>query len=337
MRNIDFFSVLYSLKNTAKTLVMFALLVNCKGESKQNITIDKSFPEEPKENGISVLVLGTLQDAGSPHIACKKECCAGLFKKPNPSRKVVSLGVIDHENQQTFLFDATPDIAEQVKLLKRNASWEADELPNGIFLTHAHIGHYSGLMYLGKEATNAQSVPTYVMPKMKGFLEENGPWSQLVSEKNIVLHLIENQIEISPTSNLKVIPFEVPHRDEFSETVGYKIIGPTKSALFIPDIDKWGKWGTDITDEIAKVNYAFLDGAFFDGDELNTRDISQIPHPFVIESMALFGMLPASEKKKIHFMHFNHTNPLLDSESEQSMKVLKNGFKIARINQRIGL
>jgi len=74
--------------------------------------------------GLSLVVLGTVQDAGSPHIACKRDCCAVLFENPNPTRKVVSLGVLDHENQQTFLFDATPDIAEQVKLLKNYASWE---------------------------------------------------------------------------------------------------------------------------------------------------------------------------------------------------------------------
>jgi len=287
--------------------------------------------------GLSLVVLGTVQDAGSPHIACKRDCCAVLFENPNPTRKVVSLGVLDHENQQTFLFDATPDIAEQVKLLKNYASWEAAELPHRIFLTHAHIGHYSGLMYLGKEATNANHIPTYVMPKMKTFLEENGPWSQLVSQKNIDLHPIENEKVLSMTSRLKVVPIQVPHRDEFSETVGYKIIGPNKTALFIPDIDKWEKWETDITDILKTVDYAFLDASFYDGDELNTRDISQIPHPFVIESMLLFEKLPASEKEKVYFIHFNHTNGLLNLDSEQSKTVLKNGYNIAQFGQQFEL
>lgn len=330
-------SIRYSIRNAAKIIALFVLFVNCKDDSKQKITVDKNFPQEKKENGLSLVVLGTLQDAGSPHIACQRECCASLFTNPDPTRKVVSLGLLDSENQKTFLFEATPDIAEQVKLLKNSAPWNAQELPDGIFLTHAHIGHYSGLMYLGKEATNAKEVPVYTMPRMKNFLAQNGPWSQLVSEKNITLHSIENQKEIQLSSNLKVIPFQVPHRDEFSETVGYKIIGPNKSALFIPDIDKWGKWETDITDEIAKVDYAFLDGAFFDGDELNTRDISQIPHPFVIESIALFKDLSKTEKEKIFFIHFNHTNALLNLDSKQTKIVLANGFHIAQFNDKFEL
>ncbi|WP_317168504.1 MBL fold metallo-hydrolase [Costertonia aggregata] len=288
-------------------------------------------------HGVSLIVLGTVQDAGSPHITCKKECCANLFVNSDSSRKVVSLGVIDHQNEKTYLFEATPDITMQLKLLKKETSWDSPELPNGIILTHAHIGHYTGLMYLGKEATNANKVPVFVMPKMKDFIQNNGPWSQLVSENNIEIGILTNEIEVHLTPNLKIIPFQIPHRDEYSETVGYKIIGPAKSALFIPDIDKWSVWKTSIMDVVKTVDYAFLDATFFDGKEINTRDISQIPHPFVIESMRLFENLSLTEKQKIHFIHFNHTNPLLNPESEQSKTVLEKGYKIPRQGYSIEL
>ena len=330
----------FVVKTALKVLVLLFVFVSCTERVNKKVVKGKANTIQPLlsiKNGVSLVVLGTLQDAGSPHIACKKECCAVLFENPNPSRKVVSLGVLDHQNRQTYLFEATPDISEQAKLLKNFCSWEADDLPSGIFLTHAHIGHYSGLMFLGKEATNANAVPTYVMPKMKGFLEENGPWSQLVSENNIELHSIENKKEVSLTSNLKVVPMQVPHRDEFSETVGYRIQGPNKSALFIPDIDKWEKWNSDISEVIKTVDYAFLDASFFDGNELNTRDISSIPHPFVIESMALFKNLSSTEKAKIYFIHFNHTNALLDLESEQAKTVLAKGFNIANFRDQFDL
>jgi pyrroloquinoline quinone biosynthesis protein B len=290
-----------------------------------------------EKNTLSLIIMGTAQDAGSPHIACEKECCADLFKNQDASRKVVSLGVIDSKAKKTFLFEATPDIALQLRRLRTHSGFQNTDIPNGIFLTHAHIGHYTGLMYLGKEATNTKKVPVYTMPKMMGFLETNGPWSQLVSNKNITLSPLTNYRETQLTADLKVIPFRVPHRDEYSETAGYKIIGPNKSALFIPDIDKWEKWETNIVSEIAKVDYAFLDATFYDGEEINNRDISEIPHPFVIESLVLFENLPASEKKKIHFIHFNHTNPLLNTKSEQSKEVLKKGFKIARKGLKLEL
>ena len=206
------------------------------------------------------------------------------------------------------------------------------EIADGIFLTHAHIGHYTGLMFLGKEAMDAQNIPVYAMPKMKEFLINNGPWNQLVARKNINITEIENEKPIQLSDKIQVIPFLVPHRDEYSETVGYKIIGPNKSALFIPDIDKWDKWDKVILDEIKKVDYAFLDATFYSGKEINNRDISQIPHPFIIESLENFKELNQQEKNKVVFIHFNHTNPVIDPDSYEAKTVTGLGFKIGKIN-----
>lgn len=287
-----------------------------------------------QKKAVSLHVLGTVQDAGAPHIACEKECCHARFGDSESSLAVVSLGLIDELAQKTFLFEATPDITDQLRELRGKTDFKTSDIPDGIFLTHAHIGHYTGLMYLGKEATNAKGVSVYVMPKMKRFLEENGPWSQLVHNSNIALETLSNKVEIQLTPHLKVIPFTVPHRDEYSETVGYTIIGPQKRILFIPDIDKWEKWKTSIVAEIAKVDYAFLDATFFDAEEINNRDISEIPHPFVIESMELFKALPETEKAKVYFIHLNHTNPLLNANSKQTEEVLKKGYHIARKHMR---
>lgn len=285
----------------------------------------------------SLIVLGTAQDAGSPHIACAKDCCRNLLESPTVSRKVVALGLLDVENEKTYLFEATPNITEQLKILKGNAPFDASEIPNGIFLTHAHIGHYTGLMYLGKEGVNTKKSKVYAMPRMKTFLETNGPWSQLVIDENISLQEIRNKEQINLSPKLKIIPIRVPHRDEYSETIGFKIIGPNKVVLFIPDIDKWSKWETNIIDAVAQVDIALLDATFFNAEEINNRDITEIPHPFVIETMELFKDQPKSMKKKIHFIHLNHTNPLLDPASEQSKEVMVKGFKIARINAIIEL
>ncbi len=286
----------------------------------------------PVVNGVSLVVLGTIQDAGFPQIGCTKSCCAKAFEEPDHAKKVVSLGLIDPENDKTYLFDATPDMVTQMKMLTQLETKSDKELADGIFLTHAHIGHYTGLMFLGKEAIDAKGVPLYIMPKMKDFLVNNGPWSQLVTRQNVILNELEQEKSVQLSKDIEVIPFKVPHRDEFSETVGYKIKGPTKSALFIPDIDKWEKWEKQVIDEIKQVDYAFIDATFFNGKEINNRDMAEIPHPFVIESMEKFKGLSKKEKGKIVFIHFNHTNPLIDPKSEETQYVLEQGFNIARMN-----
>lgn len=287
--------------------------------------------------GTNLVVLGTVQDAGSPHIGCQKPCCKALFDTPDISRKVVSLGLIDQSSKQHFVLEASPDFSTQLRDFSHFHGNEKQEMPDGVLLTHAHIGHYTGLMYLGREAKATKDIPVYAMPKMRTFLKENGPWSQLVKLGNIQLKALENKQEQILSPSLKVIPFRVPHRDEYSETVGYEIIGPNKKALFIPDIDKWGKWELAIEDLIKEVDYALVDGTFYDSKEMPHRDIAEIPHPFIIESMERFKHLPKAEKDKIYFIHFNHTNPVLNTNSDAYQTVLKNGFHIAQFGEVLPL
>lgn len=314
-----------------KYLFLIIIIIFSACEDKGGKTVPK-LAKQKEIYSTSIVILGNVQDAGSPQIACKKACCAGLFQNPDPSRKVTTLGLIDSDNDKTYLFEASPDMVSQMKILNQYEPNSNKEIVDGIFLTHAHIGHYTGLMYLGKEAMDAKLTPVYAMPRMKSFLTNSGPWSQLVKRNNISLQEIQENKPISLSNDIHVTPILVPHRDEYSETVGYRIVGPNKSALFIPDIDKWNKWDRSIVDEVKKVDYAFLDATFYSGKEINNRDISQIPHPFVIESLETFKDLSDDEKSKIVFIHLNHTNPLLNSDSEETKFVLDQGFKIGRFS-----
>ena len=191
-------------------------------------------------------------------------------------------------------------------------------------------------MYFGREALGAYKVPVYVMPKMKIFLESNSPWNQLIDIKNIHLIEIFNNEKISISNNLKIVPFTVPHRDEFSETVGYKIIGPNKSALFIPDINKWSLWDKDIVAEVKDVDYAFLDATFFEDGEVN-RPMDEIPHPFIVETINLFKNESIQVKNKIHFIHFNHTNISLQYKNPVIDSIGKLGYNFARFGDQLSL
>jgi pyrroloquinoline quinone biosynthesis protein B len=183
-------------------------------------------------------------------------------------------------------------------------------------------------MYFGREAVGASSVPVYAMPRMENFLTDNAPWNQLVGLKNIEIKRMKDGEIIRLNENLKVTPFLVPHRDEFSETVGFEITGENKSAVFIPDIDKWSKWKQDLKELVKRVDYALLDATFYKNGEIPSRDMSEIPHPFVEETMKLLEDLPAREKKKVIFIHFNHTNPLIKKDSKERREVLQKGFRV---------
>jgi pyrroloquinoline quinone biosynthesis protein B len=272
-------------------------------------------------------VLGTIQDGGIPHMGCSKECCANYFEHKSIRIGVSSIGVSNFKYETNYIVDATPDVNFQLQDLIGNTN--PSEKLDGIFLTHAHMGHYAGLLNFGRESLNSNNIPVYLMPKFFDFISNNGPWDQLVSLNNIKLQRIYNNEKVILHNNLSFTPILVPHRDEYSETVGYLIEGNRKKALYIPDIDKWVKWNISITEMIKNVDYAFLDGTFFDEKEINNRDISEIPHPFIIESLELFNNLENIDKAKVYFIHLNHTNPVLNKNSEEYKRVILSGFKVA--------
>lgn len=285
-----------------------------------------------------LFTLGIAQDGGVPHIGTHSPA------RSNPSlrRTATCLGIADPATGERWLLDATPDIKEQLALfgdlfnefcsgIVRPAS-PAAPLLSGIALTHAHVGHYLGLAWLGKEMLNTAALPVYAMPGMAAFLSNNLPWSALVARQNILLHALRANVPLALNSRISLIPLPVPHRDEHSETIGFRIVGPNRSVLFIPDIDRWedwDAWGERIEEHVAGVDLALLDGTFFSGAELPGRDMAQIPHPTVASSVERFRSLPEVERCKIRFIHLNHSNPLLNPETAEYRLLEQSGCGVA--------
>ncbi|MHC4952549.1 MAG: MBL fold metallo-hydrolase [Planctomycetota bacterium] len=231
-------------------------------------------------------VLGVAQDAGVPHIGCDCPRCERFRAAP---LWPACLGLVGDE--ATYLIDATPAIAEQTRLLPR--------FPGTILLTHVHMGHVAGLLQLGKEALSKKT-KVMASPAVCEFLRTNRPWNRLPLD----LMDVRDRCVLEP--GLEVEWIAVPHRDEDADTHAFLIRGPKKTLLYLPDIDAWE---IDLKDLLARCDLALLDGSFFSRDELpRQRDI---PHPPITETLAL---LSDEEACKVRFLHFNHTNPVLDED-----------------------
>lgn len=271
------------------------------------------------------VVLGVAQDGGHPQPGCRRDCCIG----PSIRAHLTSCVAIVDRNR-AWLLDAGPDLPRHLDVLDERGIDLA-----GILITHAHIGHYTGLMFLGKEAMDVTSLPVWAAPRMAVFLKSNGPWAQLVSAGNIEIRSAVAAIGLSPL--VQVTMFPVPHRDEYSETVGYRVTGPQAALLYVPDTDGWDGWQTDIEDHLSAADVALLDGTFFSGDELPDRDITTVSHPTVSDSLRRFSNLNGTERSKIHFTHLNHTNPLLRTDSDEFLRVVRSGMAVATEGQCIYL
>jgi pyrroloquinoline quinone biosynthesis protein B len=291
----------------------------------------------PGPNQPYLVILGITQDAGHPQAGCAKPCCAAAWLDPTLGHAIASLGLIDPVSGERWLLDASPDLPTQWAALNAMTHQAPDTPLSGVALTHAHIGHYAGLMYLGRESAASDRVPVYAMPRMRSFLSEHAPWEQLISLNNITPRPLVAGQACPLNHRLTLTPLEVPHRDEYSETVAFVIGGPNYRVLYMPDVDKWERLTPSIETLLSSVDLAFVDGTFYSGDELPERPLSEIPHPFVVESLLRFEPLAAAERDKVHFIHLNHTNPLLQSASDAHVAVKRAGLHVAREGAVFGI
>ena len=287
------------------------------------------------DGSVRIQVLGIAQDAGYPQAGCYAAHCMPGWEDRDRRITSSSIAVVDDIGKSKLLFDATLHMPEQLYRLQLTAP-DGEYTLDGVFLTHAHIGHYAGLMFFGHEAMGAREVPVFAMPGMRDFLSQNGPWDQLVRYRNIELRPLRDGSPVEFAS-VSITPFRVPHRDEYSETVGYRIAGPNRTAVYIPDIDKWQEWSTDIRDVVRDVDYALLDATFYADGELVGRDMSEVRHPFMSESMQLFETLTPEEKARVIFIHMNHTNPALFQDSDARKAIETRGFRVAFEGMLLGL
>ncbi len=296
----------------------------------------------PSGSGAEAVVLGTAQDAGVPQINCFSDTCTEVRSGRRAAPRVACVGLIDHAADRRFLLDATPDIVAQVGALLTpggeappqlaGGTVPLHEILHGIFLTHAHMGHYTGLVHLGKEGAAPRGLPVFASQRMCTFLGANAPWDALVNGAFIELRPLNPGERVQFSPSLAVTPFEVVHRAEYTDTLGYRIHGPQATLMYVPDADVWDGWDRPFEDLLRASDVALIDGSFWSLDELGHRAQANVPHPPV--SQTLDRLRGAPGLPEIRFIHLNHTNPLWNTRSALRRE-LPEGFGVAESGQRL--
>jgi len=276
----------------------------------------------------TAILLGIAQDGGIPQAGCGCRNCRRAWRDPGFRFPVACLGLADEAEGKSWIIDATPHFPEQLRTL-------TSLFPRcrfaGILLTHAHVGHYVGLIHLGKEVQDVKGLPLYVSRRMARFLEENAPWSGLVQRGNVELEIVEPGKTFALSPRLSVTPIPVPHRDEYSDTLAFSVRGTAKRLFYCPDIDSWDRWDRDLRGFLSEVDIALLDGTFFGPEEIG-RGIGEVPHPPVRETARELNGAACD----VRFIHLNHTNPLLHPGPERSW-LHRQGFRVGRVGDRWSL
>jgi len=278
-------------------------------------------------------ILGIAQDGAVPHLGCQKSCCRTARERG------IRLGpacaaVVDLSSGRKMLLEATPMIEEQLARLPAAAD---PRLPvDRVLLTHGHVGHYAGLIQLGREVASSREIPVNCTQRMADYLRENGPWSQLVQLRQIVpIPATPGQrMKIPEIPGLSITAIPVTHRGEFTDTVAWKIHGPGKTVVFCPDVDRWIP--EQLRELLHEADVCYLDATFYDGRELPGRDLSEIPHPPMVVTMELLKEQARACPGKFRFIHLNHTNPALFDEVIRD-EILSRGFAVAETNELVRL
>ncbi len=254
---------------------------------------------------------------------------------------MASLAICLPATSKVFLIDATPDVGIQLEMLRdvrQPPDAVVDRTPvDGVFLTHAHIGHYIGLAFFGYEVMHTRELPVYATASVISFLDSNAPWDQLVRLENISPIELAAGATVELGSGVSVTAISVPHREEYTDTVGLIVRGPKNRILYVPDTDGWGMWDPPLSAVISEVNVALLDGTFYSGEELPGRDISSIGHPLIVETMDRLEATVAEGRARVLFTHLNHSNPALEPDSEASREIARRGFRVVRDGERLPL
>jgi pyrroloquinoline quinone biosynthesis protein B len=252
---------------------------------------------------LETVLLGTAQDGGFPQLDCDCDNCLAAKAGRLAPQPVTALGLIDREVRRSWIIDATPDFPAQLRLLRE---WAPECDFSGILLTHAHIGHYTGLMYLGREGRGASRFPVYCSESMARFLADNAPWAALLTQQHIALAEFRSGVPVDLDAGFRITPHRVPHRGEYTDTHAFFIETSQRRVFYCPDIDDWDRLDVSLDDYLGEGDLALLDGTFFSEDELPHRDRSEIPHPLARDTVQRFAGA-AFERVLIHL---NHSNPI---------------------------
>jgi len=278
---------------------------------------------------VTLTVLGIAQDGGVPHAGCECSNCMDAHDNPMLRRHPVACGIVGSDGSM-HLIEASRALPDQMRLWADSLDRQGVARPDSVSLTHVHIGHIDGIGQFGKEVMGVSELPLFASRLVIAEMEKREMMMPFSTSEITTMQ----GFEPSKSCGFELVFVPVPHRDEFADTHAILIRGPDKSVLFLPDHDEWdgtlAMHGAETIREwlfSLEVDIALIDGSFWGPEELPGRDMSQIPHPTVSESLMRLGKRSEGDPE-IHFTHLNHSNPLLKQGMEYD-ELVKMGWGVS--------
>lgn len=285
---------------------------------------------------MKVIVLGSAQDGGFPQWDCNCVNCQ-LSRSGELRFRLRSSLALEDDLGNIIILDASPDLKHQVDVIgssrQRIGRICSDRVSpiDAILITHAHWGHVMGLLEFSAGASF--EVPVYCSPSVSSIIYASPVFRSLIDGDFIRIMEFKDNIPLEivnyrgQKTYFKLEAFKVPHREDFTDTYGFKIFHKSSSITYIPDIKVLDE---EIIRKIDDTDFLFFEGTFYWDDELwrvskikrTSKELGHIP---IVESLLILRELEIDMK---YYIHLNHTNPVLRSGSDERRSVEDAGIKI---------
>ena len=301
---------------------------------------------------LKVLVLGSAAGGGSPQWNCNSEVSKAVRSRTNgTSPRTQSSIVVTANNDEWFLFNASPDLGSQI--LNNSQMHPKKGLRHspisGVVLTNGDVDHVAGLLTLRER----QNLSVYAHARVHSVLKENSIFNVLnpdyVDRREMKMNVeFELKNKEGKGSGIFVEAFEVPGKialwleDESKgenfgtqegDTIGLKIssAGKEKSFYYIPAC---AKMTSELSEKLKDSELVLFDGTLWKNDEMASSKVGEKTGQRMghMNNSGPDGSIEAFKdlnvKKKI-FININTTNPILLSDSNERKIVVENNWEVS--------
>ena len=243
---------------------------------------------------LRVLVLGSAAGGGSPQWNCNSEVSKAVRSRTNgTSPRTQSSIVVTANNDEWFLFNASPDLGSQI--LNNSQMHPKKGLRHspisGVVLTNGDVDHVAGLLTLRER----QDLSVYAHPRVHSVLKENSIFNVLNPD-----HVDRRELPMNKSfellkkngegSDLIVEAFEVPGKialwleDESKgenfgtqegDTIGLKISSKKDNKFFFY-IPACAKMTDELSERIKGCEMILFDGTLWKNDEMATSKVGTV-------------------------------------------------------------
>ncbi|MGA7095484.1 MAG: MBL fold metallo-hydrolase [Candidatus Cybelea sp.] len=261
-----------------------------------------------------------------------------------PNRTQSSLAV-SADGRRWMLLNCSPDIATQIEAFAPlHPSYPRGTPIGAMLFTDANVDHIGGLAVLRQRgaagfllrSSGVVHEIAIAQPAFAPFASSPHRWLEVPLDSPCVAEDGDDIVGNALTVRALAVPGTTPgydgRRTARGAVVAYEVAdrGSERSLLFAP---VFSAIDDRLRDAITRADIAFLDGSFYDNDELSDAGLlpkraRELGHQPVGGSNGTLAQLHGTPTRVV-FTHLNNSNPMLDPRSLAHASVRESGSEIA--------